>query len=77
MMTINLLGGMKADLIYGAKRGAALPAATRASGSASAASGGLLGNTARTVLLVIGVIVLIGLGIAGGFALGNRRSLFR
>jgi hypothetical protein len=48
-MTVNLSGGMKADVVYGAKRGGTAPAATAvaAASSASATGGGLLGNTGR------------------------------
>ncbi len=74
-MTINLTGGMKADVMYGAKRGGPAPTPTRTAtaSNAGATPGGLLGNTGRTVLIVFAALVLVALGIAVGVALMNRR----
>ncbi len=74
-MTINLSGGMKADVMYGARRGGPAPAPTRAvaASDASATPGGLLGNTGRTVLIVFAALVLVALGGAVGVALMRRR----
>jgi hypothetical protein len=66
---------MKADVMYGARRGGPAPAPTRAvaASDASATTGGLLGNTGRTVLIVFAALVLVALGGAVGVALMRRR----
>jgi hypothetical protein len=74
-MTVNLSGGMKADVMYGAKRGGPAPAPTR-TGSASngsATTGGSPGNTGRTLLIVFAALVLVALGVVVGVALMRRR----
>ena len=73
-LTVNLSGGMKAELASGAKRSGSVPTPTGSAAPAGATAGGQAGSTGRTVLLVIGVVVLIGLAVAGGFVLGIRRS---
>jgi hypothetical protein len=57
-ITISLSGGMKVDVAHGARRSGPAPIPT-GSTSGSATSGGLLGSTGRTVLIVIGVLLLI------------------
>jgi len=74
-MTVNLSGGMKADVMYGAKRGgpALAPTRTATASNESATGGGLLGNSGRVVLIVFAALVLVALGGAIGVALMRRR----
>ena len=74
-MTISLSGGMKADMMYGARRGGPAPTPTRtaAASNESATGGGLLGNAGRTILIVFAALVLVALGAAIGVALMRRR----
>jgi len=74
-MTINLSGGMKADVVYGAKRGGAALAPTPAAAASggTAAGGGLLGNAGRVILIVFAALVLVALGGGIGVALMRRR----
>jgi hypothetical protein len=69
---IIAVGGGKQDLLFGAKKGGAAAATpTRAPGGATASS--VLGSVGRVILIVAAVLILIGLGFAGGFMLMNRR----
>jgi hypothetical protein len=74
-MTISLSNDIKPNVMYGARRSGSAPAPTRPGSPSNegAATGGSLGNTVRTILIVLGVIVLIGLGVVGGMLIMVRR----
>jgi hypothetical protein len=74
-MDISLSAGIAPDIRYGAKHSGPAPVATSKSStpSASAIAGGSSGSAGRTILLVVGILVLIVLIGAGGFVLLSRR----
>ena len=71
--TIALNGGMKTDVLFGARRGGAAPTPTSTGGGGDSGISGLLGSAGRIVLIVVAILVLLGLGFAGGFVLMGRR----
>jgi hypothetical protein len=71
---VALNGGMKTDILTGARRGGPVPTATQVGGASSGATGSsLLGSAGRVILIVVLVLILIGLGFGGGFLLMTRR----
>jgi hypothetical protein len=70
---VALNGGMKTDILTGARRGGPLPTPTKEGGASSAAGSSLLGSAGRVILIVVLVLILIGLGFGGGFLLMSRR----
>jgi hypothetical protein len=75
-MTISLGAGIKPNVNYGARRSGPAPAPTLTGGASSggATTGGSPGSTVRTLLILVGVLVLIGLAAVGGFVLMSRRQ---
>jgi hypothetical protein len=71
--TIALNGGMKTDVLFGARRGGAAPTPTSTGGGGDSGISGLLGSAGRIVLIVVAILVLLGLGFVGGFVLLGRR----
>jgi hypothetical protein len=73
-MVVALNGGMKTDILTGARRGGPLPTPTKEGGTSSGSAGSsLLGSAGRVILIVVLVLILIGLGFGGGFLLMSRR----
>jgi len=75
-VSVSLTAGIQPSVAYGAKRSGLAPAPTRADSvsTGGATSGGLLGTAGRTILIVIGVLILVGLAGVGGFLLLGRRT---